>query len=84
MTFSSSRTFVRPLFRLGGIALATLLLGACISDQGVTHRGFVLDDKALDQIRPGSSAEQVVLVLGTPSTTSTVGSQTYYLKMFTT
>jgi len=38
----------------------------------------VLDEKALEQIKPGSSAEQVVLVLGTPSTTSTVGSQTYY------
>ncbi len=76
--FSSSRSFVRPLVRLGGVTLAALLLGACMADQGVVNRGFVLDDKALDQIRPGSSAEQVVLVLGTPSTTSTVGSQTYY------
>lgn len=64
--------------RLGGVALAALLLGGCMVDQSPGVRGFVLDDKALDQIRPGSSAEQVILVLGTPSTTSTVGSQTYY------
>jgi outer membrane protein assembly factor BamE (lipoprotein component of BamABCDE complex) len=64
--------------RLGGVALAALLLGGCLADQSIGTRGFVLDEKALDQIKPGSSAEQVVLVLGTPSTTSTVGGQTYY------
>ncbi|KAF0230873.1 MAG: small protein A domain-containing [Beijerinckiaceae bacterium] len=64
--------------RLGGVALAALLLGGCMADQSPGTRGFVLDEKALDQIKPGSSAEQVVLVLGTPSTTSTVGGKTYY------
>lgn len=82
MTFSANRSSAcrsaRLATRLAGAAIAALLLGACIADQGVVNRGFVLDEKALDQIRPGSSAEQVVLVLGTPSTTSTVGSQTYY------
>ncbi|MCA0404711.1 MAG: outer membrane protein assembly factor BamE, partial [Proteobacteria bacterium] len=63
--------------RLAGLALALSLLGAC-ADQSPGTRGWVLDDKALDQIKPGSSAEQVVLVLGTPSTTSTVGGKTYY------
>ena len=64
--------------RFGGIALAALLLGGCMTDQSPGTRGFVLDEKALDQIRPGSSAEQVILVLGTPSTTSTVGGKAYY------
>lgn len=63
---------------LGALALAALLLGGCMADQSPGTRGFVLDEKALDQIKPGSSAEQVVLVLGTPSTTSTVGGKTYY------
>lgn len=66
------------ILRLGGIALAALLLGGCQTDQSPGTRGFVLDEKALDQIKPGSSAEQVVLVLGTPSTTSTVGGKAYY------
>ena len=64
--------------RFAGIALAALMLGGCLTDQSPGTRGFVLDEKALDQIRPGSSAEQVVLVLGTPSTTATVGGKTYY------
>jgi outer membrane protein assembly factor BamE (lipoprotein component of BamABCDE complex) len=64
---------------MGGLALVALLLGGClVDDQSIGARGFVLDEKALDQIKPGSSAEQVILVLGTPSTTSTVGSGTYY------
>lgn len=61
-----------------GIALSALLTLAACADQGVGQRGYVLDGKALDQIKPGSSAEQVVLVMGSPSTTSTVGGKTYY------
>lgn len=64
--------------RLSGITLAAFVLGGCLADQSPGVRGFVLDEKALEQIKPGSSAEQVILVLGTPSTTSTVGGQTYY------
>ena len=60
-----------------GLALAALLsLGACTSP-GFT-RGYIADEQALAQIKPGSSAEQVVLVMGTPSTVSTVGGKTYY------
>ena len=61
----------------GALALA-LALGGCIGDQGVGVRGHLIDDKALDQIKVGSAAEQVILVMGTPSTTSTVGGKTYY------
>lgn len=70
--------FRNPALRLTGLAFAALLLAGCVTDQSPGVRGFVLDEKALDQIKPGSSAEQVILVLGTPSTTSTVGGQTYY------
>ncbi len=52
------------------------LAAGCADEQ--FNRGYVIDDSLLSQIKPGSSAEQVVLVLGTPSTTSTVGGQTYY------
>ena len=61
----------------GALALA-LALGGCSGDQGVGVRGHLIDDKALDQIKVGSAAEQVILVMGTPSTTSTVGGKTYY------
>lgn len=69
---------VRSFTALAGAAsLAALLLGAC-ADQSIGTRGYIIDDKALEQIRVGSSAEQVILVMGTPSTVSTVGGQTYY------
>ncbi len=62
--------------RIALLGFCAALAGCMIGEEGT--RGFVLDQKALDQIRPGSSAEQVVLVLGTPSTTATVGGKTYY------
>ena len=66
----------------GRVALALVaglaLSGCLLDDQGAGTRGFVIDEQQLEQIKVGSSAEQVILVLGTPSTTSTVGSQAYY------
>lgn len=81
----TSNVFSRSLspLRFGSALALALALGGCGStltwtDTGMGQRGYVLDDKALDQIKPGSSAEQVVLVLGTPSTTATVGGKVYY------
>ncbi len=65
--------------RIGAAFLALSLAGfagGCAEEQ--FNRGYVIDDSLLSQIKVGSSAEQVVLVLGTPSTTSTVGGQTWY------
>ena len=42
------------------------------------QRGYILDEAALAQIPPGSSQEQVLLVLGTPSTVATVSGETFY------
>lgn len=61
---------------LAAAMAATLGLAACEGE--VINRGWVQDDRALEQIKPGASAEQVLLVLGTPSTVSTVGGKTYY------
>ena len=36
------------------------------------------DERLLEQVKMGSSAEQVLVVLGTPSTTSTVGGAAWY------
>jgi outer membrane protein assembly factor BamE (lipoprotein component of BamABCDE complex) len=56
--------------------LGVLALAGCQSE--TLNRGYILDEKLLAQVKVGSSAEQVILVLGTPSTTSTVGGKTYY------
>jgi outer membrane protein assembly factor BamE (lipoprotein component of BamABCDE complex) len=38
----------------------------------------VLDQRALETVKVGASAEQVLSILGTPSTTSTVGGDAWY------
>ena len=54
---------------------AALLLGAC---EQTYQRGYVLPEGALEQIPVGSSQEQVLVVLGTPSTVATVSGEAFY------
>ncbi len=42
------------------------------------NRGYVLDENALQQVPVGSSQEQVLLVLGTPSTVATLSGEAFY------
>ncbi|HRF10424.1 MAG TPA: outer membrane protein assembly factor BamE [Xanthobacteraceae bacterium] len=42
------------------------------------NRGYVLDENALQQVPIGASQEQVLLVLGTPSTVATVSGEAFY------
>jgi len=57
------------------VALA-LPLGGCFTE--TFQRGYVLPDGALEQIRLGASQEQVLIVLGTPSTVATVSGEAFY------
>ncbi len=66
------------LWSLPAVAVLTLSLGGCIGYDGQVTRGYVIDQHALSQVKTGSSAEQVLVVLGTPSTTSTVGGSAWY------
>jgi len=64
---------------LGGIALVVLSavsLSACGTP--VIQHGYVLNEESLSQVPVGSSREQVLLVLGSPSTTSAVSGDTFY------
>jgi outer membrane protein assembly factor BamE (lipoprotein component of BamABCDE complex) len=59
------------------VALAlTLSLGGCFGE--TFQRGYVLPEGALEQIRLGASQEQVLIVLGTPSTVATVSGEAFY------
>lgn len=62
------------------IAVATLgvLLGACSNLTQVYQRGYVLPEGALEQIPMGATQEQVLIVLGTPSTVATVSGEAFY------
>jgi outer membrane protein assembly factor BamE (lipoprotein component of BamABCDE complex) len=53
-----------------------LVLGACVGES--FQRGYVLPDGALEQIRLGAYQEQVLIVLGTPSTVATVSGEAFY------
>ncbi len=61
---------------------ATLALISALALAGCTRetfqRGYVLPEGALEQIPLGASQEQVLLVLGTPSTVATVSSEAFY------
>ena len=59
------------------LAFALMLpLGGCFGE--TFQRGYVLPDGALEQIRLGASQEQVLIVLGTPSTVATVSGEAFY------
>lgn len=58
-----------------GVVALGLLLGGC---EQVYQRGYVVPEGALEQIPVGSSQEQVLVVLGTPSTVATVSGEAFY------
>ena len=71
-----SRRYHSPLVRLASAAVLGLSVAACVGEE--FHRGYLVDQSALAQVKPGMSAEQVLQTLGTPSTVSTVGNKNWY------
>jgi outer membrane protein assembly factor BamE (lipoprotein component of BamABCDE complex) len=61
-------------------ALFALPLAGCTgrSMSQVYQRGYVLPEGALEQVPMGASQEQVLIVLGTPSTVATVSGEVFY------
>ena len=76
----SSLTFGRRaagnLRRLAAIVAVALLSAGCLAT--TYQRGYVFDQASLDQVPVGASQEQVLLVLGTPSTIATVSGEVFY------
>jgi outer membrane protein assembly factor BamE (lipoprotein component of BamABCDE complex) len=62
--------------RLAAAALLGSTLTACVGEE--FQRGYLVDERAVNQVRKGMSAEQVLDMLGTPSTVSTVGNKNWY------
>ena len=58
---------------------AALTLGGCIGYDGDFDRGYQVDDQAISQIKVGATTKpEALALLGTPSTTSTVGGDAWY------
>ncbi len=66
------------------LAIAALALGAALALAGcgrfteTFQRGYVLQEGALEQIPIGASQEQVLIVMGTPSTVATISGEAFY------
>jgi len=84
---TAARSFLGPFPRARRTALRVALAGAltgvlvaACSGPFTQHyqRGYILPEGALEQIPIGSTQEQVLLVLGTPSTVATVSGEVFY------
>lgn len=85
MTLITRRTAL-----LGALATTSLALAGCGPDAGgfvlptssglneEFKRGFVMDEALIGQVKVGMDVHKVLEILGTPSTTSTVGNRTFY------
>src|SRR3954471_8735128 len=84
----TSQTFARPQsqggltgrwhgFRAAAIAaLVCAALAACTGEQ--FQKGYILPPGALEQIPIGASQDQVLIVMGTPSTVATLNGEVFY------
>jgi outer membrane protein assembly factor BamE (lipoprotein component of BamABCDE complex) len=66
------------LFRsalLGAGLLGAVVAGGCTQ---VIHHGYMAPEGALEQLPLGSTQEQVLIVLGTPSTVATISGEVFY------
>jgi outer membrane protein assembly factor BamE (lipoprotein component of BamABCDE complex) len=69
---------VRSLALAGALALGATL-GGCIGYEGDFDRGYQVDQETISQIQAGATTKpQALTLLGTPSTTSTVGGDAWY------
>src|SRR6202023_1840338 len=71
------RPRVLPAIRLmAALLVLGLPLGGCFSE--TYQKGYIVPEGALEQIPIGASQEQVLIVLGTPSTVATVSGEAFY------
>jgi outer membrane protein assembly factor BamE (lipoprotein component of BamABCDE complex) len=74
-----SKTARRRALLVPALALAcALALSGCGRFTETFQRGYVLQEGALEQLPIGASQEQVLIVLGTPSTVATVNGEVFY------
>jgi outer membrane protein assembly factor BamE (lipoprotein component of BamABCDE complex) len=58
------------------VALLCAALGGCTGEQ--FQKGYILPPNALEQIPIGASQDQVLIVMGTPSTVATLNGEVFY------
>ena len=66
----------RGLGAFAAVGLVCALLSACTGEQ--FQKGYILPPGALEQIPIGASQDQVLIVMGTPSTVATLDGEVFY------
>jgi outer membrane protein assembly factor BamE (lipoprotein component of BamABCDE complex) len=82
----SERIFKTGFSARMGVAASALAAAVALSGCGkdvfstseTLTQGYVIDQQQIDQVPVGSSREQVLLALGTPSTTATFDNEVFY------
>jgi outer membrane protein assembly factor BamE (lipoprotein component of BamABCDE complex) len=64
---------------LAGVVVLGAMVSGCIGYDGDFVRGYQVDEQTLTQLQVGSTTKpQALSLMGTPSTTSTVGGDAWY------
>lgn len=66
----------RALRPVATVVLVCTMLAGCTSEQ--FQKGYILPQGALEQIPIGASQDQVLIVMGTPSTVATLSGEVFY------
>ena len=73
------RCAARKTGMAGALVGLAVLLGGCIPQVTQNYqRGYIVPAGALEQIPLGASQDQVLIVLGTPSTVATLSGEVFY------
>lgn len=78
---STAPNRAKAMRKVTGLVLAlgcVLALASCGKFSETLQRGYVLPEGGLEQIPIGATQEQVLIVLGTPSTVATVDGDAFY------
>jgi len=78
MKFTRMPEFIFSTRRMALVVACALALAGCGSFGETLQRGYVLPEGALEQIPVGATQDQVLIVLGTPSTVATVNGEAFY------
>lgn len=71
-----ARSALHKAVPIVGAVMLGLSVSGCLSQ--TYQRGYQLPEGALEQVPIGASQEQVLVVLGTPSTVATVSGEVFY------
>ena len=79
--FFNRNSPARPVLLAAALSTAALVAGcntASIAPGETLTQGYVIDEESIQLVPVGSSREQVLLALGSPSTTATLDNEVFY------